>query len=443
MSVIKKSSFLLVGLFIYLSLLGLFLVNDQLIPEGQQLPVALGLLAFSLALTEVFIALRPKKLEKKIGLPSMYFVHGILAFVLLLVAFAHAGSELNAQKSFTVAPTADPAGFVAMLLFIMVTLTGVFILSSTFVKESPFLKRLKTTTFKREAGLWVHRLSVLAVIAIFAHMMSIDFVRSNGALSIVSGLYVVLAVGGYIGSKVAKRQLPKYVLQSSSQQNPSVFGLEFEPQTGTLMPYEPGQYVFVRFLESDLPKESHPFSISSAPESHSSTLQVMIKNSGDYTSQINKLKIGDIATLDGPYGNFMDSDTATADTPLVMLAGGIGITPIISALRSQIEKQPSRRMILVWGLTSQNDLLLLDELQQMKQKNDNFSYHIIFSREPVDSFDHGRISEEYLQNIGVDALYPEADFFICGPAPMMSSMKKILTDNQVPQIKIHIEEFSF
>ena len=443
MSVIKKSSFMLVALFIYMSLLGAFLTNGQLSPVGQQLPVALGLLAFSLAITEVFIALRPKKLERKIGLPSMYSIHGTLAFVLLIAAIAHAGSELTAQKDFTVAPTVTPAGFVAMALLILTTLTGVFILSNTFVRRSHMLRNLKERVFKREAGYWIHRFSVLTVVAIFAHMMSIEFVRYNTLLSILSALYVVLTVGGYIGSKVAKRLLPKYVLRSSSQQNLTVFELEFEPQKGTLMSYEPGQYVFVRFLNSELPKESHPFSISSAPESNSTTLQVMIKNSGDYTSQINKLKIGDIATIEGPYGSFMDRDTATADTPLVMLAGGIGITPILSILRSQIEKQLSRRMILTWGLTSQNDLLLLNDLQQMKQQNDNFSYHIIFSNELVDSFDYGLITQEYLQSIGVDTLYREADFFICGPDPMMNSMKNILSENQVPLNKIHIEEFSF
>ena len=443
MSVIKKILFPLIALFIYITLLGAFLANGQLSPVGQQLPVALGLLAFSLALTEIFIALRPKKLEQKIGLPLMYSVHGTMAIILMIAAIAHAGSELNAQKDFAVTPTVTPAGFVAMALLILTTLTGVFILSNTFVKRSRKLRNLKEKIFKREAGHWVHRLSVLAVVAIFAHMMSIEFVRSNTLLSILSALYVVLAVGGYIGSKVANRLLPKYVLRNSSQQNPTVFGLEFEPQKGTLMSYEPGQYVFVRFLNSELSKESHPFSISSAPESNRTTLQVMIKNSGDYTSQINKLKTGDIATLEGPYGCFMDSKTANADTPLVMLAGGIGITPILSILRSQIEKQVSRRIILVWGLTSQKDLLQLNELQQMKQQNDNFSYHITFSKELVDFFDYGQISQEYLQSIGVDTLYREADFFICGPDPMMNSMKKILSDHQVLVNNVHIEEFSF
>jgi len=362
----KSLIFPLVAIFIFATLMTALLLNQEALPTGQQLPVALGLLAFSLTLTEVFIALRPKTTERRIGLPMMYSIHGTMAIVLIIAAIAHAGNELNAQKDFTVMPAAAPAGMVALVFLMLTTLTGIFILSNTFIRKSRTFKRLKETVFKRELGLWVHRLSVLAVLAIFAHMMAIDFVRSNTTLSVLSGLYVVLAVGGYFGSKVAKKLLPRYILRRCSPHNPSVFELEFEPKKGAPMVYQPGQYVFVRFIKSALPKESHPFSISSAPVTGSASLNVMIKNSGDYTSMINRLKSGDIATLEGPYGSFLDGNTSDANTPIVMLAGGIGITPILSILRSQMEREASRRMVLVWGLASQKDLLLLDELQQMK-----------------------------------------------------------------------------
>jgi predicted ferric reductase len=443
MSTVKKWLFPLIALFIYGTLLGAFLLNKPLLPAGQQLPIALGLLVFTLALTEIFIALRPKKLERMIGLPLMYSIHGVMAIVLIIAAIAHIGSELMQQKDFAVMPSVTPTGIMAMTLLVLTTLTGVFILSNAFTKNSRVMKRLKGRILKRETGLWVHRLSILAVLVIFVHMMSVEFVRSNAILSVLSSLYVLLAVVGYIGSNVAKKLLPRYVLQSNTQLNPSVFALEFKPQKGALMCYQSGQYVFARFLNSELPKESHPFSISSSPKSSSATLQLIIKNSGDYTSQINKLKSGDIATLEGPYGSFLDEITSTSNTPIVLLAGGIGITPILSILRSQIEISTSRNMVLVWGLNSQNDLLLLHELEQMKQQNAHFSFFITFSNEHVDTFDYGRITQEYLQRVGVDKLYPKADFFICGPAPMMDSMKKILEDNRVPPNKIHIEEFSF
>jgi len=105
--------------------------------------------------------------------------------------------------------------------------------------------------------------------------------------------------------------------------------------------------------------------------------------------------------------------------------------------------QPTRRIVLVWALSQKNDLLMIDELQNMQQANPNFSYHITLSSEQVEDFDYGRISQDYLQRIKVNTLYSEADFYICGPPPMMSVVKSIILDNQVKPENIHVEEFSF
>lgn len=433
----------LVAIIIYVTLMLAFLSKSESIPTGQHVPIGLSLFAFSLALNQVFIALRPKFLERKLSLPVMYSAHGVMALILITVVFVHISIELTSQKFFTVLPTTKPAGIMALSFLIFTVFAGALSLSSIFVRKSKTLMRMKDSVFKREVGLWIHRLSILAVLAIFSHMMSVDFVRSNTLLSILSGFYVLLAVGGYAASKIAKKNLPRYILRQASPQNSSVFELEFEPQEGSLMPYNPGQYVFVRFVKSKLPKESHPFSVSSAPSKRAASLKVLVKSVGDYTSMMNKLEKGDIATLEGPYGIFMDKNTAHAENPIVMLAAGIGITPIFSILRSQMEMTPSRKIVLVWGLATKEDLLLIDELEKMRENNSNFSYHITISREQVEPYDFGRISLEYLQSIGVDRLFPEADFFICGPAGMMDSMKQILNKNDVQRGKIHIEEFSF
>ena len=258
---------------------------------------------------------------------------------------------------------------------------------------------------------------------------------------IVNGTNV--SMGAVVASHVHRKHLPKFVLHNSTQINEKVFELEFAQPKNTIMSYKSGQFVFVRFLASEVPDESHPFSISSAPIQGDSLIKIMVKNSGDYTSTIKLLKKGDIAALEGPYGNFMDERTALANTPLVMLAGGIGITPMLSVLRSQMATHPFRKIMLVWTLSFKSDLLMIDELQNMQHTNPNFSYHITFTNELVEAFDYGRISRDYLQCIKVNTLYSEADFFICGPRPMMSAVKSILLDNLVKPDNIHIEEFSF
>lgn len=440
---IKNRVFPIVAIFIFATLAVAFLINQEALPQGQRLPVLLGLLAFSLALTDVFIASRPKKMEEKVGLPAMYSIHGAMGLVLILAVIAHAVNELTAKENVSAWALAAPAGLVSAVFLLLTALTGAFILSNTLIQKSASLRRLKDQFFKREMGLWTHRLSVPAILIIFVHMMAIEFVRSNTPLVLLSAFYVLMAAGGYITSKVAGHFLPPYVLKRSIHHNPSVYELEFEPRNGKLMSYKPGQYVFVCFIKSSLPKESHPFSISSAPLAERSSLSVMIKESGDYTRLIGGLKSGDIATLEGPYGNFLDDATSVADRPMVMLAGGIGVTPIFSILRSRIDQGALQDMVLVWSLSTEKDLFLLEELREMRRINRHFSYHITFSKDEVELFDHGQISQDYLRRVGIDQLYGKAHFFICGPPPMMDSMKAILKNNGVASGQIHIEEFSF
>jgi len=440
----KKLSFLPFAavIIIFASLLAALLSQREALPGNRIISLSFGLLAFSVVLTQVLISLRPKFLERKIGLPAIYKTHGKLAFGLILASIVHAAIMEVTKGNETALTTAGLSGSLSLLLLLLISLTGMFVLSSSYISKFPFVKRLKIHTLKRETGLWIHRLSKLAVLVIFAHMMLTEYIRANPVLFALSILYVALVMGAVLTTRVARQRLPKYVLQNCVQTNEKVFELEFMLPKGTIMSYQAGQFVFIRFLVSDVPDESHPFSISSAP-TQGGSIKVLIKNCGDYTSTMKLLKKGDIATLEGPYGNFADERIANANTPLVMLAGGIGITPILSILRSQMVTQPTRRIVLVWALSQKNDLLMIDELQNMQQANPNFSYHITLSSEQVEDFDYGRISQDYLQRIKVNTLYSEADFYICGPPPMMSVVKSIILDNQVKPENIHVEEFSF
>lgn len=139
----------------------------------------------------------------------------------------------------------------------------------------------------------------------------------------------------------------------------------------------------------------------------------------------------------------MDAVTSKGQTPLVFLAGGIGITPILSILKEQIEKNPHREMHLVWGVSTLKDTFYTDQFAAWTKDAPNFSFNLILSRENVAPYPQGQISADYLSSIGVDTLYRKADFFICGPAGMMAAVDAILKDHKVDSAKIHIERFSF
>lgn len=435
--------FPLIAVIIFATLFGVMLAGTPGLPLKTIASFGAGLLAFSLMLTQVFIALRPKFIERKKGLPGMYHIHAWIGLVLVLVVVLHVISRFNGFRGIGAMSVASRLGFLGVTFLAVTVTTGIFALSNTFIKNSRTLMRWKDKVFKREISLWLHRMALLAVITIDLHVTNAVFFADNPTFKILINVYTAVAIGAYLISKIRQASLPRYNLKRVTQLTPTIYELDFQPMDRELMKYQPGQYVFVRFVDSAMPRESHPFSISSAPTTDRDSLQVMVKNSGDYTSRLDRLNPGDQATLAGPYGNFTSDNVAQPDTPLVMLAGGIGLTPIISIIRDEMANNSTRRIELIWALAREQDLMLLAELEAMKKQQPNFDFHLIFSREEVAHYAHGHVSAEFLQTIGVNEIYGTAEFFICGPPPMMKAVKQLLQANNVDEDKIHIEVFAF
>ncbi len=100
--------------------------------------------------------------------------------------------------------------------------------------------------------------------------------------------------------------------------------------------YSPGQFAFLRFHSDPVAAEEHPFTISSTPFG-TRDIQFTIKESGDFTRTAGALRPGDTANVSGPFGVFTPARFGEL-RHLVMVAGGIGITPMLSILNTVLEK---------------------------------------------------------------------------------------------------------
>ncbi len=439
----NKIYFVLAPIFIFLSLLFGILSNKSGLPSGQLFSIIFGVLSFSFMLTDIIISLRLKLMENKVGLPKMYKFHAIAGILSFMSAIVHIGSQFQLKNGLLKVSPTLMSGFIIMFILVLTVLTGAISLSSIFSNKIKFINNIKKNKLNREKALIVHKLSVLATTLIFFHILTIEFIRGNNLFVSLSFVYIVAMLFLYFKVKIKRRKSKEYYLIKKYNQTDDVLELEFRSKDKKIFKYNAGQYVFIKFIKSKLPKESHPFSITSDYSNNKESFSLMVKKSGDYTNKLNLLNINDIALVEGPYGNFFDEESKVSKVPFVMLAGGIGITPILSIIRNEINNKSDREIVLVWGLTALKEIFLLDELEEMKKINKNFNYKIILSRDKSDKYDHGRINEEFLEKIKVDKLYDEATFFICGPSPMMDSMKTILKKNNVKNNKIKIEEFSF
>lgn len=196
--------------------------------------------------------------------------------------------------------------------------------------------------------------------------------------------------------------------------------------------FRPGQFVFIRFIWSTkdgIIKEAHPFSIASAPGEDS--LRLYMKALGDYTHSLKNLTPGTVAEIEGAFGRF--SYTNYGDAPQVWIAGGIGVTPFLSMARSIGPNSPPVDMF--YSVLKREELVDQHALAEyLPQHYPQFKYHTYVGDEQK-----GFLTAQYINEISP---LQGKEIFICGPPPMMKSLRTQLNKMGIPNRKIHTEEFS-
>jgi ferredoxin-NADP reductase len=194
--------------------------------------------------------------------------------------------------------------------------------------------------------------------------------------------------------------------------------------------FRAGQYANVAFLTKDL-LAPHPFSFSAAPNGR--FLRISIKAVGDFTRRIRHLTPGAFAVLEGPLGAFTLGNPVTQK--FLMVAGGIGITPIRALIESLAADD--RDVVLLYAARTVNDLVFAAELRPLARR-----CHFIVSRaaDTDDGYERGRVDSAMLERLVPDLREREA--FVCGPPPMMDVVIGALRRLRVSESRIHYERFA-
>ncbi len=234
-----------------------------------------------------------------------------------------------------------------------------------------------------------------------------------------------------------------YRIVEVRQETPQVWTLKFAPPPGEKrFAFLPGQFQFVTLLRGEgLPVEEHHFTISSSPaepDFHTST----IKASGDFTATIGQTLVGDLAVVHAPFGRFSYLVHPEAKD-LVFIAGGIGITPLMSNLRHMRDTGADRRVLLLYSNKSDADIVFKEELDGMAggEKPNLQVVHILTQPSSAWQGESGRLDREKLQRLCAAHL-AHSTFLLCCPPPMIQSLLTILNDLGVPTSRISYEYFS-
>jgi predicted ferric reductase len=192
----------------------------------------------------------------------------------------------------------------------------------------------------------------------------------------------------------------------------------------------------------DLPRlaislEQHPFTIASSA-AHPQRLGFTIKELGDFTSSIGQMKPGTAAYLDGPYGAFTIDESSRA---IVMSAGGIGITPMMSIIRTLRDERDQRPLLLIYAVHSLDCAVYGEELCAATAAMNLRIVHVL--EQPPDDWtgERGYITRDLLQRQIAPLKPAETQFLICGPPPMMNVVEQSLLDLNTPMWNIRAERF--
>lgn len=196
------------------------------------------------------------------------------------------------------------------------------------------------------------------------------------------------------------------------------------------MNFEAGQFIFASFKSKAMSAESHPFTIASAPGEEN--LKIAVKALGDFTAEMEKIRVGDKVSIEGPYGGFSYKKGASKNQ--IWVAGGIGITPFLSMAHA-LKITDHYKIDLYYSVNNPVEAVFLAELSKISLANKDLRIIPWYSKES------GRLNGEIISKLsnGVQ----DKDLYLCGPPIFMISLSEQFENQGISRDRIHWENFNF
>ena len=412
-------------------------------PLDAQISYFVGSCAAICMALGLLLSARPRPAESSFGgLDRMYKLHKYLGVVTLLLFIAHyatvpggpegevaaAGAVSVEAGVATSAPNEQPVvqeeeelpidlfGLIAMIGFTLLIVI-------TLNRKIPYHRWIAT-----------HRFMGLFFIVVAAHVFMVLYDGEDIPLQSAPGAFLALLLVAGLASYVYKQ-----LIYPSRQKHPFAVAAVNRLERATevvlqpkdrMFPFEPGQFAFVTIDAAGF-REAHPFTISSG--AGEDVLRFTMKVLGDYTRRVrDDLAAGADAAIEGPYGRF---NPLRDSRKQVWIAGGIGITPFLSVLRTMAPGH-GKTIRLYYCVRQTGEALFLDELEARAAELSGITIKLF------DSECGGRIDAAAIEK-DLDGTPAEWSYYLCGPKPLAAAMSAGLAKHGVPTRRIHTEEFEF
>jgi predicted ferric reductase len=409
-------------------------------PEGVVIDVGrnFALIGFMILTLQFLIAARVKWIERAFGFDILIRFHRLIALAAvgllllhpLLLAYGGMGWKLLIGLDL---PWSIWVGKAALILLV------------ANAALSMVQTRIGLSFEKWRLGHDLLAPAILVLIAVHSWFAG-DDLEALTMQALWVGL-VLLAASMFVFHRFVRPSMLRkqtYTVRDVRKETGDVWTVELAPPEGQDVPeHLPGQFHFLTFFRDPaLPVEEHHWTISSSP-TRKDVLSSTIKAVGDFTSTVGQTKPGDTAAVHGPFGRFSYL-VHPEERDLVFLAGGIGITPIMSMLRHMRDTGDDRSVVLLYANRRQEQIVFRRELDEMTAGGaPNLKLVHVLSR-PEDGWtgERGHIDRTLIEkHCGQDPA--GKTFYVCGPARMAEALISALRSMGVRERMIRREIFSF
>lgn len=401
----------------------------------QELASGLGMLAFSMILMEFILSGRFRAVSNGIGIDVTMRFHQVMARTALVFAvlhpFLYQGTPSGGQRPW------DPTRQLTITTDFSALWTGIaaFLLLSGLAVMAIGRNQLG---YRYETWRLLHGLGALLIAVLLLHHTV--YAGRYGAQPVMTWVWLAMtavAVGALLSVYLVVPLLQKsrpWRVSSVVQLTPKQWEVTVEPDGHPGLAYKAGQFVWLNVGHSTFSMNENPFSICSAPAG-GPEVSFMIKELGDFTRTIDQIKPDTVAYLDGPYGNL--SVDGRDEPGVALIAGGVGLSPLLGILRQMRLTGDSRKVKLVYGNRIRDQIAYREELGE-----EDVVYVL---SEPPETWhgETGFVDAGLMDRVFSDEEFSEWVFAMCGPSIMMDVVEDHLIRRGTPSHRILSERFSY
>ncbi|MGW0810861.1 ferredoxin reductase family protein [Nonomuraea sp. NPDC002799] len=393
--------------------------------------VALGFVGLALMGVEFALVARVRAVAEPFGTDAVIQFHRQIGYVGLAFVLTHmALSGPGVVTAFALTDLPWRARFAVL------SVLAVLILMVT----SMWRRRLRLSY---EVWQVLHTvLATVAIVAALVHVLLVNYyvdsVWKQVLWAIMSAVFVGLLLWIRVLRPVRLRRRPWAVEQVIPERGRTTV-LVLRPRGHDGLRFHPGQFAWITVGRSPFTVTSHPFSFSSSAETDG-TVAVAIKAAGDFTSSISAVQPGTTVYVDGPHGVFSIDQYEGAG--FCLIAGGVGIVPALSMLRTLADRGDVRPVVLFSAHRDWDSIPFREEIEELTDRL-NLRVVQVLSQPPPDwTGESGYVNGDMLRR-HLPSACPRFQFFICGPNLMLDAMEAALPGIGIPVDRIHTERFAW